>query len=140
MTPSLIERLGGASEGSRELDAALEIFFDIRPPYVKSAGEKSVIHGADGDILVYWQGVSGTLRATNWEPGHYTTSIDSALALVEAKLPGTAWRVGLDPGDGSMRAELVTAAPACVVSKANHDCAPLAICIALLRALPSQGE
>jgi hypothetical protein len=62
----------------------------------------------------------------------YTASIDASLALVERLLPGSMKRVFDNPDDGSTRAEIVSDL---IYGKGDHDTWPLAILVALLRAL-----
>lgn len=64
MTPlcDLIARLEAAKEGSRELDAAIDIY---------------VTGGSSADLAYVLEDVDRTLR-----PKHYTTSLDAALTLV----------------------------------------------------------
>lgn len=65
-------------------------------------------------------------------------AIGASLALVGEKLPGSMWRVGFDPDDQSMKAEIVTDAPECRHAVANHDTPALAVLLALLRALETK--
>lgn len=80
----------------------------------------------------------------------YTASLDSALALVEEKLPGWTWEVGISPACAHLgeanrfvahlrtpRGELIGGAHGFMESGIS---APLAVLAALLRALISQKE
>ena len=88
----------------------------------------------DGETLTIWRDDAWVLMNSLRIPP-LTASVDAALALAERVLPGCMWRVGFDPDDGSMKAEIVTAAPRCVSVRANHDTPALAICAAVLRAI-----
>lgn len=80
----------------------------------------------------------------------YTSSLDAALALVEEKLPGWTWEVGISPACAHLgeadrfvahlrtpRGELIGGAHGFMESGIS---APLAVLAALLRALISQKE
>lgn len=128
MTPipdydDIIGRVERATGGDRELDRAIMVF-------------------------AFGGGVRNALPLPE-----YTSSVDAALALVERKLPGYRWSVGatgIRSGthpDGKpayvdgFRAGLTKASPLRPLPTAAHArTAPLAIILALLRALSQQGE
>ena len=126
----LIKRLEAAEAGSRELDALLWKALHPR-------GEIAV-KGAGRPGLVDWRcRVPGATIANSWtNPPAATTSLDAALSLAERLWPHVMWRIGHDPDDGSLKAELVIAQkpgdPPAV--SANAFTAPLALCAAVLRA------
>lgn len=135
MTPSstprgsLIARLEDAEVGSRELDAEIAAALD----------------GWSGFGLRTSQ-IEGRPRGSDRfsTPPHYTTSLDAALALVERVLPG--WWPGFQKNRGSLERKRWAAwldgphhsgVDAIEVSAAT---APLALCIALLKALEAQPK
>lgn len=133
MLSELIARVEAATEGSRELDALIAVavdgfFIDGEDPWGRP---KYCYLDEDGAQISPGQGHDMLVR-------RYTTSVDAALALIERVLRGAVWRVGFDPDDGSIRAEIVGAAPDCVRSTANHDSPALALCAAALRALQAK--
>lgn len=122
MTPDLITRLEAAAEGSRELDRALVEHFE--PPTVTHTG------------FVLPPGF-GKGMGDGWWGAEPTRSIDAAVALVRAKLPG--WAIGLDIEPASSEAFVDRPAnlgwelPPKQLGRAPT--APLALVIALLKAL-----
>lgn len=123
---TLLPRLE-AGEASRELDALLWCLYDPRP--LEQTDDGPAIWKRDPVDTIAFDG-----------PPPFTTSLDAALALAERVLPGCMWRVGFDPDDGSMKAEIVTSAPKCISAKANHDTAALALCAAIVKARMTQEE
>lgn len=105
----LIARLETTKEGSRELDAAIDIY---------------VTGGSSADLAYVLEDVERTLG-----PKHYTTSLDAALTLVPKEYAGNwdlKWR-----NKASCRAELYR--PSYQVDGLAATPA-LALCIASLRA------
>lgn len=141
--PDLIARLEQAGEGSRELDGKLARalgWHRVEPRFTRN--KKGGWISPDEFLGVYPDGAPvygqhGTSLHT--DPPRWSTSCDAALALIGERLPGAVWRLGFDPDDGSMKAEIVTAAPECRAVRANHDAPAMALCLALLKAI-NQGE
>lgn len=76
-----------------------------------------------------------------WMPPAYTASLDATLALVDRKLPGIYWHIARGktrPSEPMFGAELVTTAGNQIVAVEHDHSAPLALILALLRALQSQ--
>lgn len=131
----LIDKLEKATEGSRELDAAI----------FRALGAPLPDQFASLKVDLQWQ-PDGTATMpvgemqVRYNPPAYTTSIDAIVALIERKLPGR-------------ESELVNEARAAVGKahalhvrrwKRDEDgsythALALALCIALLRALQHQG-
>lgn len=126
----LITRLEGATGPDREIDAEIAVALSDDPDaWVVNPSPQRVFSGVPG----CWTDGPHKIHLAP----EYTASLDAALSLVAEKLPGSMWRIGFDPDDGSMKAEFVTAAPECRRVVANHDTPALAVCLALLRALQS---
>lgn len=103
----LIERLEAATVGSRELDAAI---------WRWTSG---------------WQGVD--------HPPAYTTSLDAALALAGRVLAGVCWSVGQNAHHKHWTAYgmlMRSCGEVETISLVNAATPPLALCIAILRAIP----
>lgn len=115
----LIARLEAAEAGSRELDFAV----------AQSLG--SVVR--EGWAETYADGTfGGSVKA-------YTTSVEAALALAERLIPGVWWVIGrgkLTSGEPEYGAELLFG-PDESLGIAEAATAPLALCIAILRASPT---
>lgn len=129
----LISSLEAASEGSRELDALVGLA--IRDDYPRTSAEIL------GD---------GTIRdgAGPYYAKHFTTSLDAAVALIERKLPGCGITVDREAAcNGSVGGGAVIngyigregpegRAWGWIDAKAHTM--PLALCVALLKALQDQ--
>lgn len=113
--PSLIKRLEEATEGSRELDRAIWEAF----------GSPSL------DDIPKFAGYLGI--------GDFTTSIDAAVALAGRLLPGW-WLHGLgrSPLHGLWWCQLYSLDEKRASEAEDIKSAPLAICLATLRALLAQ--
>lgn len=136
---ALIERLEKATGSDRQIDCeiAWETGWDI----------KSRTGGNWREAFPQWRGDEyRTLGASdNWGVPCYTASLDGATALVERVLPGccrasgkTSLYPGMVPGSSPFKfwAEIGDwGSPA----RAGHDIEPIAILIALLRAIEAQG-
>jgi len=118
MTGELIERLEAAEAGSRELDLA-------------------VTH-VTGGTFAYTDRRSddGTWSKVDIACPAYTTSLDAIIALIGEKLPRWSWGA---EGKGQAAIASPDDKPA-IVFGAFAKTAPLALCIALLRALSKEGE
>jgi hypothetical protein len=97
----IIERLESATEGSRELDAAIAVA--VRSMVTASGGQ--VPKWADENFPVWRVARAGVVEVVhddghgslNWHAPHYTTSLDAALALVPG---GRARRTNYLPAAG----------------------------------------
>jgi hypothetical protein len=125
MTADIATRLAAAKGGDRELDAR--------------------IHGLIGDAYAPWSAADVEYAASDPErtckPPHYTSSLDAALALVEAKLPG--WDVRLTMQRRRDFAFADISGPLNGVSRyavAEAATPPLALLLALLDALAQPAE
>lgn len=144
----LIERLEKATEGSRELDAAITVALDIRPKWLRGdSGELWVRKtGTPGMPEIAWLSsvikTKGAGNPTAWHSfeymkganvyPNYTTSLDAAMTLVpddwrvehigESLPPVVAWGVELHYRDDDCAIQRVANTPA------------LALCSASLRA------
>lgn len=134
----LIERLELASGPDREIDV-----------WLWALSEKVDLEWQGTTLVAGYHGVVGwcdpgklsrnfrTNRDTRG-PGSippFTASIDAAVALAEATLPGCRWRVGFDPAEGIMKGSVVGEAPKCASGIGLSDCAPTAMLIATLKAM-----
>ena len=100
---SLLERVRSAEKGSDLLDAQIRCC--LWAPY-DAVIEQSRINGK---FCIYVPTASGGVKW--WERprsvpqdlwlGSYSTSLDAAVSLIEKELPGWAWEVGMNHGDGS---------------------------------------
>lgn len=128
---TLLQSLSEAGEGSRELDALIAVevggFYVCEPRY-------------DGAPVAYGY---VDAKGHRTEPGQgglmlvpkYTTSLDAALALAE-RVTGGAYKLVNDYG-GYNRAEINL--PGRETHTAVAETMPLALCIAILKALPPQS-
>lgn len=129
----LIERLEKAESGSRDFDADMSIvIFDSQVKRERQILQSFVHHMGDGD----WSVIPA-----------YTTSLDAIVALIGEKLPG--WSVVIRlPGEAKHKHTCEVAAPddpaASITdpwpfrTSAGASSAPLAACIALLRAIQTK--
>lgn len=117
----LIARLEAAGEGSRELDYAIWSNLQGVTMTVLKIGGGFETTAYDGELLdPNWLGAP-----------RLTTSLDAIVALIERKLSGARWEVtttGFKPGSSIVDARGVWQAGS------YAETAPLALCIALLRA------
>lgn len=116
----LIARLEKVEGGSRDLDADMSIMiFDSQVKRERQILPSFVHHMGDGEWSVIPQ---------------YTTSIDAIVALIGEKLP----KAGIDVSirEGWSAAEVWTTDNESV---SNAKTAPIALCIAFLRALEKEG-
>lgn len=124
----LIARVEAASDRDRSIDA------DI------ARMEGWTFTKMKGDRQEYWRKPGST---EYWDrrldgPPAYTASIDVALALIERLLPG--WDYGLDRDEGQYFATIAPVGPTTAKGvQAEAKSQPLAIMLAALRALASQG-
>ncbi|WP_374387183.1 hypothetical protein [Brevundimonas sp.] len=117
MATDLITKLEEAGEGSRELDALIEDVFD---PLITCDGP-----GSHADFVGDEQFEA--------DVGHYTTSLDAALALAERVLPDA--RVQMNTGTGWVRLVTTDGRYDYGFFAAAHASTPaLALCAAILRA------
>ena len=114
--PDLITCLREAKEGSRELDDAVYAAL------------------VDNTIPDGWR-----CPAANG----ITTDLSAAVALCERALPGWHWSIRKKSTNPDFFEGLVTQAAWSYAAdrfKASHDCAPLALCLAILRAKASAHD
>lgn len=149
---SLLERVEKATGPDRELDAALGSVFRVPPnpnPPHWIIDNFPVWRGRqDGRIEVVHENGDG---GVHWRAAPYTASLDAALALVEEMLPGWFWRAGYVPSPqwiGGINFYCWAHVSRTTASHCDRDdeatgwahTVPLAILLALLRALISKGE
>lgn len=139
----LIAKLEAASEGSRELDAAMFRAIGAPLPDKFANLNLELTWGPDGSAYM----PVGEMQV-RYEPPAYTTSLDAIVALIERKLPGwTLARLGQND-DKTWYAELregyLTSYDRVASSSYRPGSRPatpaLALCIAFLRALQAQQE
>lgn len=142
---TLVERLEAAECGSRELDALVFVAAANDPnTYVIGPSPESIFSHVPG-----WYATGSDFSAAA-DP--VTTSLDAALALAERVLPGWYWRAGNTP-IGRWHHGRYTHGWAHLSRKDASNCdrgdeatgwaatAPLALCIAILKALnPEQSH
>lgn len=120
----LLERVEGLSGPDREVDAAI-----IKALGFHSWAGRMSYRDADG------------VRMWDFGSSEITASIDAAIALVERKLPGWAWKVIREEGYNGC---VIRNAPKLEIVAPSVSChgptLPLAIISALLRALLAKGE
>lgn len=142
----LLQRLETAAEGGRELDAAI----------FKALGGPLPDEFMGVKVDLQWQPDGNATIAVGdmqvrYEPPTYTTSLDDALALVERVLPGWFWRGGRVPSGRWTGRRYVHGWAHLQRSHADHcdrkdeatgwgEDVPIALCIALLRALTAQEQ
>lgn len=123
----LIERLEGAERGARELDGA--VWYAVFEPDV----DHGCLH-----VEMTEQGPREALTCelgSKWadDVGPYTTSLDAALALAERVLPGFRKFIEII-GDGRGSVCMFEASDPTPQRWHHAATAPLALCIAILRA------
>lgn len=123
---ALIERLDRAEGPSRELDADIYIALNIPK---ERAGRIDRLDGCVG-----WHPVDAPYVSAIEVPP-YTSSIDAAVALAERVLPGCQINVTKFTANIS-RASLGNQ----WLAAENHKTPPLALCLAILRALQSAAR
>lgn len=147
MTSELIERLEKAEGGSRDLDGEImALTYRWEQRYIGGTCwddyQGTCCPGARHLDWVWVDPEDDKWKTTALEGYEFTTSLDAALALAERLWPHVMWRVGHDPDDGSLKAELVTAQkpgdPPAVQSNASTPA--LALCIAILKARANLQE
>lgn len=122
MTADLITRLEEAESGSRELDAEVCLLLDYgRRPH---------------DTHWSWSIPDGFVESSYPRP--LTTSIDAAVALIREKLPGSEWSLQCFI-NGKVQAS-IWLDEHCEVCSEEVSTAPVALVIALLRALGGPGH
>lgn len=134
--PTLLERVKGAEGPDRELDADIEVAL--------RGGEIVQLQNRfTGEPLI------GIRRPSTNHYGGFvndpcpplTCSIDAALSLVEAKVPGWSWRIG---NTLSRPNDVMHGGAFCLLGTSSRDVeaatAPLAILAALLTALISHTK
>lgn len=131
MTDDLIARLCAATEGSRELDAEIELRRIGRWEQADRNTDGSLRWSAAGTEVLFH---APPLKwSESWVPvPRYTTSVDAAIRLVPEN---RMWFVGhLDPTDMRFAATISCGHVGSLEWRAIHRSAPLAIVIASLRA------
>jgi len=136
----IVARLEAASVGSREIDGLLARHFcwhRVEPRHMRgSAGgwiAPEDFIGLNGDGSPKLDGLHGT--SIYRDPPRLTQSIDAALALADRVLPGGYWRVHrLPPLEAVYAPYWATFGPAGGQEAATGNTAPLALCIAILKA------
>lgn len=128
----LISRLEAASEGSRELDAAMFRAIGAPLPDKFANLNLELTWGPDGSAYM----PVGEMQV-RYEPPAYTTSIDAIVALIERKLPGW-WVQYLGQTTKGWAARIERQGTS--LGLFNSTTPALALCIAFLRALQAQQE
>ena len=121
---ALVQRLKGAGEGSRELDALLWLACNL-------TGEIDIKRTGRTEVPAWRCRLPGSVRNSWASPSPVTTSLDAALALAERLLPGWDFVIARANGGLTIHAQL---------GSTEHHFAntpALALCIAILRALPA---
>lgn len=123
---ALLDRVSEARGGDREIDHL------VHDALVEPIGNRIYNTKANG----------GQFICADVTAPEYTASIDAALALVEKKLPGWAWKLDRAFGEPPYIVAVVASRPIDVTAAHAGEAptAPLAILSALLRALISQSE
>lgn len=135
MTPltTLKARVDEAEQGGRELDAL--VLKALAPGciigfYIEGDTEPTVFHAEP-------------LARQKSELAHYTTSVDAALALIEAKLPDSIWIVQRATARGA-RASIETLSGfvdrILITDEGRAKTPALALCSALLAALIAKEQ
>lgn len=131
----LIARLEAASEGSRALDRAVALAAGVL--FIDEDNRLYALDRDDGGRVYGGLGEDILIRP-------FTTSLDAIVALIERKLPGWSWGVSgalSPPCTGLLYEPAPTASGYRVKVRISASKPPLALCIALLRALAQhQGE
>ena len=126
---ALTARLEKAKEGSRELDAKIDHWLE---GWVHERSTSPLDPGPDGPPMI-------TLPTVP----KFTTDLSAAVALCERALPGWHWSIRKKSTNPDFFEGLVTQAAWSYAAdrfKASHDCAPLALCLAILRAKASAHD
>jgi hypothetical protein len=138
----LIERVKGASGPDREIDLA--IFRALGAPLPAAFATHKVELTWDAAQNAYVYVVPNSALQVRYDPPAYTRSLDAALSLVSAKLPGWTLRVGQNVHHKHWTGALqrVDELSQDIVSHhADHPTSPaLALITALLLALQPQGQ
>lgn len=132
---TLIQRIEEAGGPDRELDLAIGLAiggwelgrYTAEGWFAEAGG--TMVRDHDGDI---WPAHPGSLYPA------LTESIDAALALVERCLPGQSLVIArgrLTPEEPLWACQFFSFDARKVTAETEHEQAPLAICLALLRAL-----
>lgn len=139
---SRIEHLSGAD---REVDWLIAEHLGQIPAHtVREVGWDHDWFRHPGEfILVRYPGADDRAGCETWKPAPVTGSLDAITTLIERKLPGWAWYVqsiGVDPypacsADLWIPAQRTQGLPVEAVRRAEAATAPLALCLAFLRAL-----
>lgn len=130
---ALIARLKEAKEGSRELDC--DVYEAVDPNFPKGVATRIEIAPA--------QPVFATGGYTYAVAPPVTTDLSAAVALCERALPGWHWSIRKKSTNPDFFEGLVTQAAwsyAVDRFKVSHDCATLALCLAILRAKAATHE
>jgi hypothetical protein len=131
---TLGDRLRSASGPDRDLDAGLAEAFDKRPPGAPSGGRMFKTTGRGraverGDLFIQIDHFNNSYIHT-WHAEPFTESIDDAVALLQAVLPGAWWL--LRCGAGGEFVALVRASD--IDEQMRAPTAPLALCAAIVAA------
>lgn len=135
----LIERLEKATGPDREIDALLWAHFDNR--VVRIAYGEVIARKRDSLDDVRLGFVDPTPLRSNfygWDGEAYTASIDAALALVERVLPGWGYFLRHDSDSGYVAALVYPDAFRVTPGATNGANMATALCLALLRASPTE--
>ena len=133
---ALITRLEKAKEGSWELDAEIAEHFGHKIEW------KQANYVMTSYPVISWQAPDPYAGMREPCP-QFTTNLSAAVALCERALPGWHWSIRKKSTNPDFFEGLVTQAAWSYAAdrfKASHDCAPLALCIAILRAKASAHD
>lgn len=131
---TLLDRVEQGEGADREIDALLDVAFDLRPSFCVGDKGKLIAH-SDGYVQVSKGGPS-------WCSPLYASSIDAAVYLVEKVLPG--WKYGFE-SDRELEKRFVGSvwkdgAMASTLEQSMARTPARAILAALLRAKIAQEE
>lgn len=139
--PAIGSGLEGAKEGSRKLDWSIAGHFDEIPKHSVREIGFDYEWFRHPDEYVLWKATDSEGRSVDlWTPPPVTTSLDAALELLERKLPGWRGYGGQCMSEGTGCFYYLRSPAFDSIRVGDPDTAPiattpLAICIALLKAL-----
>jgi hypothetical protein len=86
---ALATKLAVATGPDRDLDAEIAVAFDKRPDCAPKGG--AMFKVADGYLFIPQSSFDDVSLMEKWCPDEFTGSLDAAVALIEAVLPGACW-------------------------------------------------
>jgi hypothetical protein len=143
----LRERLEKATGGDREIDAAIFVAVEAPEQYSDDLRRYRLPHPSLDEMDMcapgtYWL-VQRSGRSLRTSP-HYTASLDAIVSLIERKLPGWGWSAASGMSDanlyGAALSPLGLVGAALNTQTARATTPPLALCIALVKAMEAQAN